>query len=73
MKIILRGEEIIIASTNRTADHHLSHRLDVENVNLLGVVRGIADNLKGRLPFFFFLISFIRNLITVILIILYYE
>lgn len=37
------------------------------------IARGIPDNLKGWLPFFFLLISLIRNLITVILIILYYE
>lgn len=46
---------------------------DPENVTHPRIVRGITDNLKGWLPFFSFLISLIRNLITVILIILYYE
>lgn len=46
---------------------------DPEDVTHPRIARGITDNLKGWLPFFLFLISLIRNLITVILIILYYE
>lgn len=42
--------------------------LDPEDLIHLRIVCGITDNLKGRLSFF----SLIRNLITVILIILYY-
>lgn len=61
------------ASTNRTAGHLLSHHVRSRGRDRPTIVRGIPDNLKGRLPFFLFLISLIPNLITVILIILYYE
>lgn len=64
-------DEIIIGpqQTGRLVNYcHIT--LDPEKDS---TVCGISENLKGWLPFYFFLISLIRNLITVILIILYYE